>query len=138
MSTDILAYRMLKSANLKDDHERSIRATIVNFSYEDMKTQLKKVFDSSELEDSSVKFSAKLPSGKDEITPCLVHNPLYTERSSSPDVKYKTMCGNSQSNKPTYQIEIYHVNLPSDVHRKVFVHESLGRAIVDSNVTTTV
>ena len=42
---------MLKSANLKDDHERSIRATIVNFSYEDIKTQLKKVFDSSDFDD---------------------------------------------------------------------------------------
>ena len=32
LSTDILAYRLLKSADLKDDQERLSRGTIVNFS----------------------------------------------------------------------------------------------------------
>ena len=51
LSMDILAYRLLKSANFKDGQERLNRATIVNFSYEDMKTQLKKVFNSNDLDD---------------------------------------------------------------------------------------
>ena len=136
--TDILANRLLKSANLKDDQEPLIRATIVNFSYEDMKTQLKKVFDSSELDDPSVRSSAKLLSAKDEVAPQVVHNPLYTERSFTPDVNYKTMYDITQSYIPTYQIELSHANSPGDVHIEAFVHESLGRAIVDSEVTATV
>ena len=69
LSTDILDYRLLKSANLKDNQERLIRVTIVSFSYEDMKTHLKKVFDSIELDDPSVKSSAQLLSSKHEIAP---------------------------------------------------------------------
>ena len=103
-----------------------------------MKTQLKKLFNSSELDDPSVKSSAKLPSAKDEIAPLVVHNPLYTIRSCTPDVKYKTICDNTQSYNPTYQTEFFHGNLPSDVHMKAFAHESLGRAIVVSEITATV
>lgn len=44
MSTDILAYRLLKSANLSEHHQQLAKATIPELKYETMKTQLKKYF----------------------------------------------------------------------------------------------
>ena len=45
MSSDILAYRLLKSANLSQAHEQLARATITgDLSYEAMKKQLKRIF----------------------------------------------------------------------------------------------
>ena len=47
LSTDVLAYRLLKSANLSENHEQLARATITDLTYETMKTQLKKIFGDS-------------------------------------------------------------------------------------------
>ena len=47
LSTDVLAYRVLKSANLSQHHEQLARATISELTYEDMKKQLKKIFGDS-------------------------------------------------------------------------------------------
>ena len=44
MSSDILAYRLLKAANLPEYHEQLTRATIPDLNYDIMKTQLKKIF----------------------------------------------------------------------------------------------
>lgn len=44
LSTDVLAYRLLKSANLSEAHEQLARATIPELTYEAMKNQLKKIF----------------------------------------------------------------------------------------------
>ena len=44
MSPDILAYRLLKSANLEESQEQLIRATLKNLSYSEMQLQLKKIF----------------------------------------------------------------------------------------------
>ena len=44
LSTDIMAYRLLKSANLSEAHEQLAKATIPSLTYEDMKMQLKKKF----------------------------------------------------------------------------------------------
>ena len=44
MSSDILAYRLLKSANLNEQQEQLAKATISTLTYESMKTQLKKIF----------------------------------------------------------------------------------------------
>ena len=44
MSSDILAYRLLKSANLEDTPEQFIRATVKELTYDDMQLQLKKIF----------------------------------------------------------------------------------------------
>ena len=41
---DILAYRLLKSANLSNNHEELIKATIPELKYDLMKDQLKKTF----------------------------------------------------------------------------------------------
>ena len=43
-SDDILAYRLLKSANLSGYHEELVKATIPNLQYDIMKDQLKKTF----------------------------------------------------------------------------------------------
>ena len=44
MSTDILTYRLLKSANLSEQHQQLARAAITELKYGTMKTQLKKIF----------------------------------------------------------------------------------------------
>ena len=43
-SDDILAYRLLKSANLSNHHEELIKTTIPELQYDLMKHQLKKTF----------------------------------------------------------------------------------------------
>ena len=42
MSSDILAYRILKVANISEHHQQLARAQ--NLTYEEMKGQLKKIF----------------------------------------------------------------------------------------------
>ena len=44
MSDDVLVYRLLKSANLKESEEQLIKMTIVEMKYENMVKQLKKAF----------------------------------------------------------------------------------------------
>ena len=44
MSDDLLAYRLLKSANLSSYHEELIKATIPDLQFDLMKGQLKKTF----------------------------------------------------------------------------------------------
>ena len=44
MSTDILGYRLLRSANLSEQHQQLARATITELKYDTMKTQLEKIF----------------------------------------------------------------------------------------------
>ena len=44
MSSDILAYRLLKSANLSEAHEQLARATTSDPTYDNMKSQLRKIF----------------------------------------------------------------------------------------------
>ena len=44
MSSDIVAYRLLKSANLEDTHEQLIRTTVKELTYDAMQLQLKKIF----------------------------------------------------------------------------------------------
>ena len=43
MSDDVLAYRLLKSANLPESQQQLAKATITELKYENMKTQLKKI-----------------------------------------------------------------------------------------------
>ena len=43
-STDALAYRLLKSANVLDTHKQLTRATIKEPKYDDMQLQSKKIF----------------------------------------------------------------------------------------------
>lgn len=45
MSGDILAYQLLKAANLSKYHGQLTRATIFNLNYDAIKTQLKKIFE---------------------------------------------------------------------------------------------
>ena len=44
MSSPILAYRLLKSANVTEHHEQLVRATVNELTYEEMKDKLKKIF----------------------------------------------------------------------------------------------
>ena len=48
LPTDVLAYRLLKSANLSETHEQLAKATISELTYDAMKSQLKKIFTDSE------------------------------------------------------------------------------------------
>ena len=49
MSSDILSYRLLKSANLEDNQEQLIRATVKDLTYA-MQLQLKKIFSDKDSE----------------------------------------------------------------------------------------
>ena len=60
MSTDILAYRLLKSANLSESHEQLAKATISDLTYECMKTQLKKIFGDVTAEGIDASFSSNI------------------------------------------------------------------------------
>ena len=44
MSTFVLAYRLLKSANLSETREQLVRAMIKELKYDEMQLQLKKIF----------------------------------------------------------------------------------------------
>ena len=44
MSTDALAYHLLKWANLSETHEQLARVTIKELKYDEMQLQLKKIF----------------------------------------------------------------------------------------------
>ena len=44
MSDDILAYRLLKSANLSEQHEQLAKTTISDLKFDTMKDKLKKIF----------------------------------------------------------------------------------------------
>ena len=50
MSSDILSYRILKSANLEDNQEQLIRATVKDLTYDAMQLQLKKIFSDKDSE----------------------------------------------------------------------------------------
>ena len=57
----VLAYRLLKSAHLSEQHEQLARATLTELTYDNMKGQLKKVFgDPASLEDVSHMPSVKV------------------------------------------------------------------------------
>ena len=48
MSTDALAYHLLKSANLSETDEQLARVTIKELKYDEMQLQLKKIFGDNE------------------------------------------------------------------------------------------
>ena len=45
LSTRMLAYRLLKSVDISEDKQQLARATMSSFSYDDMKKQLKAIYD---------------------------------------------------------------------------------------------
>ena len=51
MSDDVLAYRLLKSANLPESQQQLAKATVTELKYENMKTQLKKIHGCSKNDD---------------------------------------------------------------------------------------
>ena len=53
LPTGILAYRLLKSADISEDKQQLARATLSEFSYECMKRQLKAIYDNLSQEISS-------------------------------------------------------------------------------------
>ena len=48
MSPDILAYHLLNSANISDEHKKLARATTTNLTFDDMKNKLKRIFGTEE------------------------------------------------------------------------------------------
>ena len=51
--TGVLAYRLLKSAEISEDKQQLARATLPAFTYECMKKQLKAIYDSLSAESST-------------------------------------------------------------------------------------
>ena len=62
MSDDLLAYRLLKAANLDDVHEQLIKATVPELKYEGVRKQLKKIFSDEDkmVDHDSEKFKIKI------------------------------------------------------------------------------
>ena len=54
LPTGVLAYRLLKSAEISEDKQQLARATITSFSYDCMKRQLKTIYDDLSQESSSL------------------------------------------------------------------------------------
>ena len=55
LSTDVLAFRLMKSANLKEQEEQLIKATVGELTYDNMKTQLKRIHVDSSGAETAVK-----------------------------------------------------------------------------------
>ena len=60
MSDDILAYRLLKSANISNEHQQLARATMGDLKYDNMKSQLNKIFGDQATTSSSSDFQVKI------------------------------------------------------------------------------
>ena len=83
MSPDILAYRLLKSANLEEHHAQLIRATIKELTFNEMQLQLKKIFGDNESNvAASIKSEVKVESDVYEVTD-ETDNEVYYQRNQS-------------------------------------------------------
>ena len=51
MSENLLAFRLLKCSNISTNHEQLVRATITQWTYPEMKSQLKAIFGDSSIDD---------------------------------------------------------------------------------------
>ena len=60
MSTDVLAYHLLKSANLLETYEQLARATIKELKYDEMQLQLKKIFGDNDNSNSELQVQIKM------------------------------------------------------------------------------
>ena len=60
MSSDILAYRLLKSANVSEHHQELARATVKELTYDEMKDKLKKIFGQRSASEESFSTSVKV------------------------------------------------------------------------------
>ena len=47
LPTGVLAYRVLKNANISNEKQQLVRAALTSLTYENMKKQLKAIYDSS-------------------------------------------------------------------------------------------
>ena len=79
MSEDILAYRVLKSANISEHHQQLARATLSKFDYESMKKQLNKIFGDSPDMGECVAQSVKV----ENINECELSQDAYYYKSPS-------------------------------------------------------
>ena len=59
LPSGVLAYRLLKSANISEDRQQLARATLLELTYENMKKQLKAIFDTSSVGDGQTFKSSK-------------------------------------------------------------------------------
>ena len=60
MSTDVLAYRLLKSANLSETHEQLARTTIKELKYDEMQLQLRTIFEDNDNSNSESQVQIKM------------------------------------------------------------------------------
>ena len=64
MSTYVLAYRLLKSANLSETHEQLARATTKELKYDETQLQLKKIFGDNDNSNSESQVQIKMDQTK--------------------------------------------------------------------------
>ena len=67
LPTGVLAYRMLKSANISEEKQQLVRVTLVALTYEDMKKKLKAIHNSVSNENDDEKIKMSHPIGQKMI-----------------------------------------------------------------------
>ena len=61
LSQNVLAYRLLKSANLTDKDEQLLKATVKEMTYDGVKDQLRKIFSGRVTEEGNVNIKTEIP-----------------------------------------------------------------------------
>ena len=84
VSDDVLAFRLLKAANLPSHQEQLAKATVGELKLENMKAQLKKIFGlHSDVSSGSVKFENDMPELESEDTKMIAYGSAYRGRGGS-------------------------------------------------------
>ena len=99
MSSDILAYRLLKSANLSIANEQLAKATVVELEYEKMKAQHRKIFGDSGSAGESPEGNIKLEpvfEVTDEVHDTFFESNFYGQNNSQQYSRGKTFQGRTR------------------------------------------
>ena len=96
MSEDILAYRLLRSANISEHHQQLARATIGELKYDAMKSQLMKIFGDQSSDMTSHETSIKVESINEATNfECETFYGNYPRRGSNQLQRFSNQRGNS-------------------------------------------
>ena len=105
MSENVLAYRLLKSANLPELHEQMVKGTITDLKYDLMKEQLKKMFGESlpSKEKVSIKTEDTFHTQhKQNLSEREIYESEYSEEDDYPQEMYFTNRHPKRFSKPSY------------------------------------
>lgn len=167
LSQNVLAYRLLKSANLTEENERLLKATVKEMTYDGVKDQLKKIFAGRVAEEISVNVKTEIEDTflvhKTEDTP---YYKLYGYEKSNRNLKRNPLgedgrvihcsvcnsiyhlgrnCPDKEMNEnldgtgENYGAVALHINASCEKSKVCnLVKESFGSAVLDSGANKTV